>query len=243
MKLISPKSSFAYGSNWQGIFSVFSPLFSPPCVPCPVEEDRDGTARWAGGATRGWRGDNPVRGRADPAQAVTNFPVLWHFRGPALPQGSFSVHPAIATQLLAAFPTDSAEGIEGTVVRFLMLKCPFGTKSSHFTAVQHCLNRALWQTVAPFSFLTTILVWMSWSQVSLGICILQPPLYDYTVTTWGTNLYSLSITVLFALPFLSHTWSQLNIHYWKRECSRSLASSWQYLLQAVSMCLSYKISY
>lgn len=71
---------------------------------------------------------------------------------------SFSVHPAITTQLLAAFPTDSAEGIEGTAVRFLKLKCPFGKKSSHFTAVQHCLNRALWQTVEPFSFPITILV-------------------------------------------------------------------------------------
>lgn len=226
-------------------FFIFSPprLFSPRCVPCPVEEHRDGMARWAGRAIRRWRGDNPVRGTADPGQAVTNFSVLWHFCGPALPQGSFSVRSAIATQLLAAFPTDSAEGIEGTVVTFLRLKCPFGTNSSHFTAVQHCLNRALWQTAAPFSFLTTILVWMSWSQVSLWICILQSPLYNYTVTTWGRNLYSLSITVLFALLFQSHTWSQLNVHYWKRECSPSLASSWQYLLQVVSMCLSYKISY
>lgn len=82
--------------------------------------------------------------------------VCWE--GPALAQGSLSVHPAITTQLLAAFPTDSAEGIEGTALRFPMLKCPFGRKSSHFTAVQHCLNRALWQTVAPFSFLITILV-------------------------------------------------------------------------------------
>lgn len=78
--------------------------------------------------------------------------------GPAPPQGSFSVPPAIATQLLAAFPTDSAEGIEGTAVRFLVLKCPFGRKPSHSTAVQHCLSRTLGQTVAPFSFLIGILV-------------------------------------------------------------------------------------
>lgn len=84
------------------------------------------------GVSGHWGGDNPVRSTAAPAQALLQTSVPCD--GPALPQGSFSVHPAITTQLLAAFPTDSAEGIEGTAVRFLTLKCPFGKKIVPF----HC---------------------------------------------------------------------------------------------------------
>lgn len=221
-------------SQWSSWFYL-----DPWRFPCPVEEDSAGMAGWAGGPSgAGEESDNPVRSTAAPAQAVTDLRVLWR-SSTATPPGDPSCHHHPALGCLSHWLCRRHWGYRGQISYTEM---PVWQEIIAF----HCsatLSRALWQTVAPFSFLTTILVWMSWSQVSLCICIVQSPLYNYTVTTWGRNLYSLSITVLFALPFLSHTWCQLKIPYWKRECSPSLASSWQYLLQVASICLSYKISY
>lgn len=219
--------------------------FSPHCVPCPGE-DSAGIASGAGGVRR-WRGErretlfNPVRAqrlRLRLFQPLCAGTAQHCHRAPFL-----SILPSPPSSWLP-FPLTLQKALRVQRSDFLCWNARLA--GNHPISLQCNTEQGTLadsSTFQFFSFLITILVWMSWSQVCLCICIVQSPLYNDTVTTWGRNLYSLSITVLFALPFLSHAWSQLNIHYWKSECSPSLASSWQYLLQVASMHLSYKISY
>lgn len=78
----------------------------------------------------------------------------------------------------------------------------------------------VWQEIIPFHCSATLSEQgtladsstFQFSDYNACVNVLEPgqpvylyPLYNYTVTTWGRNLYSLSITVLFVLPFLPHT--------------------------------------
>lgn len=174
---------------------------------------------------------------------IMNFHVLWWNNTSS--KGSFSICPAIPISSWLPFLLTLQKALR-ILRRPLLLKFPSGNKSFAFHCsvplCTHCLNWAFQHTVAPSHFWLCFFLHVL-EQGQLGYLYSTVSLQNYTASPWGRNPFLLSITVLFALPLLSHKWSQLNIHYWKigsspPSCFFLIMS----LFQVVSMCLSYNIN-